>query len=206
MLFRCQGDFEFGHDNDHYGYIAYLAVLVIWEVIPTYLIVIFFRVRMPSASAVSCECIQWDEVGRVDYSLSLSLSPKSPLLHFLYPPPIFQLMRKRDNTAPENRKHFFDNPRRYDDESEPLSNRSIKRSRIANGSTGQVSIPSLPDPTHMGGFYGGYGSTSSSRQNPYSAPSKYSVNNVGSGSAMSNYMPGTTPPQLFTSPSFLGDR
>ena len=113
-----------------------------------------------------------------------------------------QLIPKRENTAPENRKHFFDNPRRYDDESEPLTNRSIKRSRT-NGSTGQVSIPSLPDPSHLS--YGGYGSTSSSRQNPYSAPSKYSVNNHV-GSAVSNYMPGTTPPQLFTSPSFLSDR
>lgn len=47
-----QGDFEFESDN-HYGYIAYLAVLVIWEVIPTYLIVIFFRVRIPSVSVVS---------------------------------------------------------------------------------------------------------------------------------------------------------
>ena len=112
-----------------------------------------------------------------------------------------QLIPKRENTAPENRKHFFDNPRRYDDESEPLTNRSIKRSRT-NGSTGQVSIPSLPDPSHLS--YGGYGSNSS-RQNPYSAPSKYSVNNHV-GSAMSNYMPGTTPPQLFTSPSFLSDR
>ena len=116
-----------------------------------------------------------------------------------------QLIPKRENTAPENRKHFFDNPRRYDDESEPLTNRAIKRSRTANGSTGQVSIPSLPDPSHLSGsMYGGYGSTSS-RQNPYSAPSKYSVNNHV-GSAVSNYMPGTTPPQLFTSPSFLSDR
>lgn len=52
-LLLVQGDFEFEDTNNHYGYIAYLAVLVIWEVIPTYLIVIFFRVRMPSSSVVS---------------------------------------------------------------------------------------------------------------------------------------------------------
>lgn len=53
LYLSVQGDFEFEDGNNHYGYIAYLAVLVIWEVIPTYLIVIFFRVRMPSASVVS---------------------------------------------------------------------------------------------------------------------------------------------------------
>lgn len=54
MIDFAQGDFEFEDPNNHYGYIAYLAVLVIWEVIPTYLIVIFFRIKMPSASVVSC--------------------------------------------------------------------------------------------------------------------------------------------------------
>ena len=53
LYLSVQGDFEFEDGNNHYGYIAYLAVLVIWEVIPTYLIVVFFRVRMPSASVVS---------------------------------------------------------------------------------------------------------------------------------------------------------
>lgn len=175
---------------------------------------------MPSASIVSyCHNSTCNrrimQTLLIHFITSSFLSLSSPLLsssfvfNFLPRTPflrILQFISKRENTAPENRKHFFDNPRRYDDESEPLTNRSIKRSRIINGSTGQVSIPSLPDPSHMAGVYGGYGSTSS-RQNPYSAPSKYSVNNnIGSGSAVSNYMPGTTPPQLFTSPSFLGDR
>ena len=60
-----QGDFEFEDPNNHYGYIAYLAVLVIWEVIPTYLIVIFFRVRMPSSSVVSYKYPN-DNVGAMD--------------------------------------------------------------------------------------------------------------------------------------------
>jgi len=32
---------------------VYLLVLFVWEVIPTYLIVFFFRVRLPSSSSVS---------------------------------------------------------------------------------------------------------------------------------------------------------
>ena len=44
-----QADFEF---QSHYGYIAYLVVMLVWEVLPTYLIVLFFRVRIPSQSNV----------------------------------------------------------------------------------------------------------------------------------------------------------
>lgn len=36
------------------GYIAYFAVLMVWEVIPTYIIVFFFRVRLPSHSVSVC--------------------------------------------------------------------------------------------------------------------------------------------------------
>ncbi len=46
----AQADNEF---RTHYGYIVYFVVQVIWEVIPTYLIVFFFRVTFPSSSAVS---------------------------------------------------------------------------------------------------------------------------------------------------------
>lgn len=37
-----QADYEF---NTKYGYITYLIALIFWEVIPTYLVVIFFRVK-----------------------------------------------------------------------------------------------------------------------------------------------------------------
>ncbi len=52
---HTQADNEFftSKGENKYGYVAYFAVLVIWEIIPTYMIVIFFRVRMPSASSVS---------------------------------------------------------------------------------------------------------------------------------------------------------
>lgn len=50
-----QADNEFGsdHQGNKYGYVTYFIVLVVWEVIPTYLIVIFFRVRMPLQTDVS---------------------------------------------------------------------------------------------------------------------------------------------------------
>ena len=62
----------------------------------------------------------------------------------------------------------------------------------------QVSIPSLP--SHLYPSRAGYGSTNSRCLN--SAPTKYSIN---SGYAQS-FMPGTTPPQLFTgSPTVFSD-
>lgn len=42
-----QADNEF---STHYNYIVYFVVQVIWEVIPTYLIVFFFRVTFPSST------------------------------------------------------------------------------------------------------------------------------------------------------------
>lgn len=50
FLFLCvQGDNEW---KSNYGYISYFLVLLFWEVIPTYLIVIFFRLKLPC----SCRC------------------------------------------------------------------------------------------------------------------------------------------------------
>lgn len=43
-----QADYEF---KRKYGYIAYLSILFLWEVIPTYLIVIFFRVTFPFSTS-----------------------------------------------------------------------------------------------------------------------------------------------------------
>lgn len=44
-----QGDNEW---EGNYGYISYFLVLLFWEVIPTFLIVLFFRVKLPC----SCYC------------------------------------------------------------------------------------------------------------------------------------------------------
>ncbi len=44
---NLQGDYGGGMHTQHYGYITYFAVLLIWEVMPTYIIVFFFRVRLP---------------------------------------------------------------------------------------------------------------------------------------------------------------
>ena len=90
-----------------------------------------------------------------------------------------------ENIGSVNGKHFFENPHRYD-EAEHLLNGTSRRA-----TTGQVSIPSLHS------MPPGYGSLSSKP--------KYSINNQSSATSHS-FMPGTTPPQLFTSPSFFGDR
>ena len=64
----------------------------------------------------------------------------------------------------------------------------------------QVAIPSLPEHSPISPSRAGYGSTSRTH---YSAPSKYSINNTPRSLL---YMPGTTPPQLFTtSPSIFSE-
>ena len=56
-VFPLQADNEF---KSHFGYIDYFVVQVVWEVIPTYLIVFFFRVTFPSSSTVShMMCVLW---------------------------------------------------------------------------------------------------------------------------------------------------
>lgn len=53
---HAQADNEFREadgESNRYGYVAYFAVLVIWEIIPTYMVVVFFRVKIPSRSSVS---------------------------------------------------------------------------------------------------------------------------------------------------------
>lgn len=44
VIYLLQADYEF---KGRYGYVVYLTILFFWEVIPTYLIVIFFRVSFP---------------------------------------------------------------------------------------------------------------------------------------------------------------
>lgn len=68
-----QGDFEFSKDNK-YGYIFFLIVLMIWEIVPTYIIVYFFRVRIPYHTCrrtVSLWSTVWYQTMSI---LSLSLS------------------------------------------------------------------------------------------------------------------------------------
>jgi len=96
-------------------------------------------------------------------------------------------MLQRHNTINEDMgsvkgKHFFENPHRYDEVDQLLTGAST---------SGQMSIP---------GVANGYGSLS--RQN---ISNKYSINNTSSSTSHS-FMPGTTPPQLFTSPSFFTER
>ena len=58
-----QADYEFQKPNgqeNKYGYIAYFVVLVVWEVLPTYLVVLFFRVRIPHKDSVSTCTMYYD--------------------------------------------------------------------------------------------------------------------------------------------------
>jgi len=53
---HSQADNEFYSSQGNkrnYGYVTYFTVLLVWEIIPTYLIVIFFRIRKPSPHSVS---------------------------------------------------------------------------------------------------------------------------------------------------------
>ena len=122
-----------------------------------------------------------------------------------------------------NQRHFFENPNRYD-EHEQLLHPSLQRQ---GSTTTHMSIPSLtrsttvhpnPPSVHPYSQYNGYGSTNNSGMNPSNGvgnaqPTKqYSINNShhhhgnGSHPIHASVMPGTTPPQLFTSPSFFTDR
>lgn len=144
-------DYEFQKPNgqeNKYGYIAYFVVLVVWEVLPTYLVVLFFRVRIPHKDSLT-------STGTV-------------------------------STQAQNRKHFFDDPNRYDTETDELLGSANRSSHMA--------IPSQF-------LQAGYGSTASV---PGKYPGTSSINQPTSGH--SSYMPGTTPPQLFTAPTFFTDR
>lgn len=184
-----EGDYGFMKDINSRkdGYIAYFAVLMVWEVIPTYIIVFFFRVRLPSHSV-------------------LKLKP-------------CKIRRRR--IPHTNQKHFFENPNRYDDENDQLL-QSPPIQRQSSTST-HVSIPSLtgsnnrPPMVHPYSQYGnhnsGYGSTQQAQRQQH-ATKQYSINSgnlhhphgTSSHPAHGSVMPGTTPPQLFTSPSFFTDQ
>lgn len=183
-----EGDFGFMADvkRAKYGYIAYLVVLMVWEVLPTYIIISFFRVRLPNHS-----------------SLKLRLKP----------------CKVRKKIAHTNQKHFFENPNRYD-EHEQLLYPPGPVQRQSSTST-HVSIPSLtgshqPASHQFSGHNnnnssGGYGSTNT-QPRPPQAKQHYSINSASryhgnsSHPAQGSVMPGTTPPQLFTSPSFFTDQ
>ena len=120
---------------------------------------------------------------------------------------------RRKKVPHTNQKHFFENPNRYD-ETEQLLYQPVQRQ--ASTST-HVSIPSLtgsnnhPPSVHPYSQYSsnnGYGSNSST-QRPQQTR-QYSINNPhhhgNSHPAHGSVMPGTTPPQLFTSPSFFTDQ
>ncbi len=100
-------------------------------------------------------------------------------MYSLFFPFMQRACRVPEDIGPARGKHFFENPHRYD-EADSLLHHANSRS------TGQVSIPSIHS------LPPGYGSA------------KYSINNTNSNTPHS-YMPGTTPPQLFTSPSFFSE-
>ena len=54
-----QGDNEW---KGNYGYISYFLVLLFWEVLPTYLVVIFFRVKLPCSCSCRCRSVSVPDV------------------------------------------------------------------------------------------------------------------------------------------------
>lgn len=129
---------------------------------------------------------------------------------FIYPLPIMQLnaCRKKKTNA-VNQKHFFENPNRYD-ETEQLLHPSLQARPSAMTST-QMSIPSLTGSItnitshnpHYSSASAGYGSNSSLAAARNHSSTRLSINNYHGSGALPAVMPGTTPPQLFTSPSFF---
>lgn len=116
----------------------------------------------------------------------------------------YKVRRKR--IPHTNQKHFFENPNRYD-ENEQLLYPPVQRQ---SSTSTHVSIPSLTgSATAQYQSSNGYGSTSAG-QRPQQTR-QYSINTAhhhhgNSHPAHSSVMPGTTPPQLFTSPSFFTDQ
>lgn len=171
-----EGDFEFSKDNK-YGYIFFLIVLMIWEIVPTYIIVYFFRVRIPYHTC----------------RRTLKLKPCK--------------LRRKETTT--NRRHFFENPNRYD-ENEQLLHHGHVQNRTST--TTHVSIPSLTGsipPNHLYPYHASaaYGSTNSTNHHTkYTSINTPNHHHRSSNPPLSSVMPGTTPPQLFTSPSFFADR
>jgi len=136
------------HDRE---FITFGVVLIVWEVLPTFMVVLFFRVRQPVVGDMGPSAIA-----------SQSCDKKS---------------------------YFFDNPRRYDSD-EDLTN-------PLNGSAGgNYNIPGVLSP-----------STSSVNVSNRTSRSYGSISGMRSGSfqrsnsASNLYIPGTTPPQLFTAGS-----
>ena len=116
---------------------------------------------------------------------------------------------RRKRAPHTNQKHFFENPNRYD-ENEQLLYHPVQR----QGSTStHVSIPSLTGSTPLyPHLQQQYGSTNGVGQRPtqHQHSKHYSINNShhhgNSHPVHASVMPGTTPPQLFTSPSFFTDQ
>lgn len=129
-------------------FVTFGAVLIVWEVLPTFLVLWFFRVRRPNVGDLGPSAIA-----------SQSYDQKS---------------------------YFFDNPRRYDSD-EDLSNSHAVR--------GNYNIPGVLSPNSSVNASGrtarSYGSVSGMRSGSFQR----------STSNSNLYIPGTTPPQLFSAGS-----
>lgn len=120
---------------------------------------------------------------------------------------------RRKRIPHTNQRHFFENPNRYD-ENEQLFHQPVQSQ---SSTSTHVSIPSLtgsdaalhPPQQYSGN---GYGSTNSGQRPTLhqQQTKRYSINTShhhgNSHPTHSSVMPGTTPPQLFTSPSFFTDQ
>ncbi|XP_078351661.1 integral membrane protein GPR137B-like isoform X2 [Oculina patagonica] len=129
-------------------FITFGVVLIVWEVLPTFIVVWFFRVRRPNVGDLGPSAIA-----------SQSYDQKS---------------------------YFFDNPRRYDSD-EDLTNPQVQ-------TRGNYNIPGVLSPATSSVSVNrarSYGSMSGTRSGSFQKSNSYS----------NAYIPGTTPPQLFSAGS-----
>lgn len=141
-----------GQDSENvrdYRFITFGVVLFVWEVLPTFMVLWFFRVRRP-------------QIGDMGPSAIASQSY-------------------------DKKSYFFDNPRRYDSD-EDLTNPHVS-------CRGNYNIPGVlsPSPSVNGTVRAArsYGSISGMRSGSFQR----------SNSNSNLYIPGTTPPQLFSAGS-----
>ena len=127
---------------------------------------------------------------------------------------------RKKKTASVNQRHFFENPNRYD-EADQLLHSTVRSPPTTDMTSTHMSIPSLTGSitnitphqpqalytSNSGGYYGSGSNTSLSGAHRNQS-TRHSINTTGSHhhnktGTYPTVMPGTTPPKLFTSPSFL---
>ncbi|XP_031558571.1 integral membrane protein GPR137B-like [Actinia tenebrosa] len=148
-----EGEIEHNHKlqmnvNNH-RFLSFGIVLIVWEVLPTFMVIWFFRVRRPQAA------------------------------NLLQGPSIIA------SNSFDQRSYFFDNPRRYDSDEDIHTAGSGKSNYDIPG----VLSPSSNSNSINTGHPKSYGSIPVSKSGSFNRSSSYP----------SAYIPGTTPPMLFTS-------